>query len=227
MLLTEEEWSERSKKKASSDGAYDGSSGSSRGSRGHGGGNRGRGRGHSGRGDGSDSSGRRENHNCHRCRKRGDWARECRSKQPKKEEQAYTAQEESSLLFVELNTIDSHNPNLSDDCRPPEGLDLTRELRLEDKCAGGDNPVHAGAVAPGGTLTRGATMATSKSQVISKPGDTTKPVHLDEQRVYAVLGNEGDKDPRQWVLDTRVSNHMMGTTEIVRFGDGSIVRMEG
>jgi hypothetical protein len=56
--------------------------------------------------------------------------------------------------------------------------------------------------------------------------------------VYATLSDEGDKDPRRWVLDTGASNHMMGpqaaftslnarTSETVRFGDGSVIQIEG
>jgi hypothetical protein len=86
LLLIEEEWRDRSKE--ATDGSRGGSSGD-RGGRGRGGSND---RGHGGRGDGVDASGgRRNNNNCHRYGKPGHWARECRSKQPKREEQAYTA----------------------------------------------------------------------------------------------------------------------------------------
>jgi hypothetical protein len=64
---------------------------------------------------------------------------------------------------VELNIVDSHNPNLSGDGRPPRGLDLVGESRLEDKCARGDDPVNIGAGASSGTSTRGAAAASSKS----------------------------------------------------------------
>jgi hypothetical protein len=32
--------------------------------------------------------------------------------------------------------------------------------------------------------------------------------------VYAALGDEGDKDPHRWVLDTGASNHMTGPSGI-------------
>jgi hypothetical protein len=108
LLLTEEEWRERAKKKDTGDASRGGSNGD-RGGRGRGGGNRGRGRGRGGRGDSFGSSGGRGNNgNCHRCGKPGHWARDCRSKQSmKKEEQAYTAQEEEpSLLFAEIESTD-------------------------------------------------------------------------------------------------------------------------
>jgi hypothetical protein len=57
-------------------------------------------------------------------------------------------------------------------------------------------------------------------------------MHIIEQKVYAALSDEGNKDPRRWVLDTRASNHMTGsratfasidskTAGTVRFGDES------
>jgi hypothetical protein len=92
LLLTEEEWRDRSKKKEAADGSRGGSSGD-RGGRGcrSGGGNRGRGRGHGGYGVGANALGGCGGNNCHCCSKPGHWARECRSKQPKREEQAYMA----------------------------------------------------------------------------------------------------------------------------------------
>jgi hypothetical protein len=101
--------SDRGRMAREEQGVGDGSRGGyngSRGGRGHGGGIRGRGRGRGGCGDGAGSPGGRggNNNNCHRCGKPGHWARECRSKQPKKEEQAYAAQEESSLLLAEVKT---------------------------------------------------------------------------------------------------------------------------
>jgi hypothetical protein len=65
-----------------------------------------------------------------------------------------------------------------------------------------------------------------------------KRIHIVEEKVFTVLSDESGKDPSRWVLDTGASNHMMGsleafasidagTTGTVRFGDGSIVRIEG
>jgi hypothetical protein len=60
LLLTEEEWRGKSKKKEVSEGSRGGSS------RGHGGGNHGGGRGRGGHGDGASTSTRRgNNNNCH------------------------------------------------------------------------------------------------------------------------------------------------------------------
>jgi hypothetical protein len=52
--------------------------------------------------------------------------------------------------------------------------------------------------------------------------------------VYAVLGDAGEGDPKRWILDTGASNHMTGIAGLdfgvvgtVRFGDGSVMRIEG
>jgi hypothetical protein len=104
LLLSEEEWHERSKKKETGEGSQAGST-SDRSGRCRGGGNRGSGRGHRGHGEGSGVSGGCVNSNYHRCGKPGHWAQDCRSKQPKKDEAAFMAQEEESLLLAEVNNV--------------------------------------------------------------------------------------------------------------------------
>jgi transposase InsO family protein len=59
-------------------------------------------------------------------------------------------------------------------------------------------------------------------------------VELVEEEVYAVLGDAGEGDPKRWIFDMGASNHMTGIAELdfgvvgtVRFGDGSVVRIEG
>jgi hypothetical protein len=77
-----------------------------------------------------------------------------------------------------------------------------------------------------------------KRHAIGMTGDKERKVHIVEEKVFVVLSNEGDKDHRWWVLDIGASNHMMGsqttftninvgTMGTVRFGDGSVVRIEG
>jgi hypothetical protein len=101
LLLIEEEWAERSKKKEAADGSHAGPNSSDRGGRDWGGGNRGRGKGRGGRGDGSSPfGGHGNNNNCHRCGKPSHWAQDCRSKHPKKDKQVFTAQEEESTLLL-------------------------------------------------------------------------------------------------------------------------------
>ena len=64
---------------------------------------------------------------------------------------------------------------------------------------------------------------------------TGQVVHLNEEKVYPA---DCDADGDVWVLDTGASNHMMGRREAlvsldmsvhgtVRFGDGSLVEIEG
>jgi hypothetical protein len=63
-------------------------------------------------------------------------------------------------------------------------------------------------------------------------------VELVEAKVYAVLGDRAERDSKRWIFDTGASNHMTGIKEVftnldlgvigtVRFGDGSVVRIEG
>jgi hypothetical protein len=97
LYLTEQEWAKQNKK--DTDLGL-----SSRGDRSREGSGRKRGRGRGGRGDEADGSGGKGN--CHRCGKPGHWAQDYRSKQPKKdkEEQAFMAQEESTLLYAKVES---------------------------------------------------------------------------------------------------------------------------
>jgi hypothetical protein len=63
-------------------------------------------------------------------------------------------------------------------------------------------------------------------------------VELVEKEVYTVLGDGEEGDPKRWIFDTGASNHMTGIKEVftdldlgvigtVRFGDGSVMRIEG
>jgi hypothetical protein len=63
-------------------------------------------------------------------------------------------------------------------------------------------------------------------------------VELVEAKVYAVLGDGAERDSKRWIFDTGASNHMTGIKEVfadldlcvistVRFGDDSVVRIEG
>jgi transposase InsO family protein len=72
----------------------------------------------------------------------------------------------------------------------------------------------------------------------SPSSSTTIEVHLLENEVLAAFDDAGDRDPKRWVLDSGASNHMTGSraafssldggiTGSVRFGDGSVARIEG
>jgi hypothetical protein len=63
-------------------------------------------------------------------------------------------------------------------------------------------------------------------------------IELVEKKVFTALDDEADRDPRSWIMDSGVSNHMTGcraafsdldtsVTGNVRLGDGSIVPIEG
>jgi hypothetical protein len=64
------------------------------------------------------------------------------------------------------------------------------------------------------------------------------PIHIDEQRVFADLISTEGNHHDWWALDTGATNHMTGSREIfveldshvtgtVKFGDGSIMKIEG
>jgi hypothetical protein len=204
LLLIEEEWHKKSKKKETRDGSWGGSNGN-RSGHGHG---PNRGGGHGGRGDGNGSPGWRGN--CHRSGKPGHWASECRSKQPMKE---YTTQEEEqSLLLVEIDSVQGSvggkfGGALILDGAAVVGGSCGRQTKAEG--AQVLDPVGVGIpdAAPAGMAAAGG-----EQEIINgKSGGGQELMHLVEQKVCAALNEEGDKDPRWWVLNTGASNHMMGS----------------
>jgi hypothetical protein len=65
-----------------------------------------------------------------------------------------------------------------------------------------------------------------------------KAVHLVEEKMYAHLDDEEEKDYRRWVLDTGATNHMIGCRSVfsdldhnihdtVKFRDGSVLKIGG
>jgi hypothetical protein len=77
-----------------------------------------------------------------------------------------------------------------------------------------------------------------EQSTIGDLGGTVRVVHLVEEQVYTTLGEEGEKEPCQWVLDTGASNHMSGsraafsdindrTVGTMRFIDDSVVFIKG
>jgi hypothetical protein len=83
----------------------------------------------------------------------------------------------------------------------------------------------------------GSTPALKKGESRSSSASQST-VHLVEEKVFALFNNEVKTESRRWVLDSGASNHMTGVrgafAEIdtnvrstVRFGDGSVVKIEG
>lgn len=199
LLLTHEEWLEKYKTQ-SQDGGRGGSSSGGRGkSRGGRGKPRGRG-GHGNFGGPSSSNRAAPGDTCKRCGKTGHWAQYCRGKL-KTEEQAHVAQEEEQALLLAVG-VEQEEGIFPQIVPPPPQLALTLPAEITPQ--------------------------------ISSDGE----LHFLEDKVFAAFDDSGDRDPRRWVLDTGASNHMTGSraafssidggvTGSVRFGDGSVARIEG
>jgi hypothetical protein len=137
---------------------------------------------------------------------------ECHSKQPKKEEVAYTAQdEEQSLLLAELETVDpltvgdysgihisGDGSGLLSNVSGEVKSAVAQPLDLADTC-----------VLHGAAAKRAIAAARVQSTDSKSAGEEL--VHIIEQKVYADVHDEEDKDPQRWVLDTGASNHMTGS----------------
>jgi hypothetical protein len=84
----------------------------------------------------------------------------------------------------------------------------------------------------------GSGAAALRPTIIKKPGGARRVVHIVEEKVFAALGDEAEKETCRSVLDTSASNHMMGcratfssidggTVGTVRYADGSVVKIDG
>jgi hypothetical protein len=151
-------------------------------------------------------------------------------------------EEEPSLLLAQIDYIALSVPDGGG--RNPTGGVLTGGVEERHgglvgwgKSVGGMDVVSSGARVPTGASVKKAP-AEKEQGFIGKSDGKERPVHIVEEKVYATLGGEGNKDPRRWVLDTKPSNHMMGSwvafsnidtgaTDTVQFGDRSVVRIEG
>jgi len=106
LLLTEEQWVERYKKKSNESGR----SGSGSGGRGKGRG-RGRGRGSGDSRGGSSSTCPPPDNPCPHCGKKGHWARDCRSKKEEESAQeAHVSQEEEATLMMAITQAHEEDP---------------------------------------------------------------------------------------------------------------------
>ncbi len=213
LLLTEEEWTARYR---SRNGASSRNRGGSRG-RGKGRGNSGGREGKSGQAAGSSAptgepSAAGRDDKCLYCGKKGHWARECRKKKRDEEAQGQahvTHDDEPTLMLVQIDSTSS--------APTPQRSNL------------------------GGDL--GASPATSEPEVSAPTISPCAPpamqeMDLVEARVFATFDGSDAKDTRRWIFDTGATNHMTGSRAAfsdldtgivgnVRFGDGSVVRIEG
>jgi hypothetical protein len=143
------------------------------------------------------------------------------------------------LLLAELEAVD---PLTAGDCGDvhisSDGAGVQSNVSGEVKSAVAQDPDLAGARVLHGAAARGATAVARVQSTNSKSIGEKEIVHIVEHKMYATLGDKGDKDPRRWVLDTGASNGMMGYRATfasidakmdgtVRFGDGSVIRIEG
>jgi hypothetical protein len=95
----------------------------------------------------------------------------------------------------------------------------------------------------GGDVSNPATheLSSATVQATGAAGITTstaRQVHLVEEKVFSHFNDEVKKNGKRWVLDSGASNHMTDVREVfaeldtnihgtVRFGDGSVVEIEG
>lgn len=198
LLLTKEQWLEQYKQDAGRRGA---SSSGGRGKAKYRG--RGRGRGSGGGGElraGGNAAQSGDDDNCKYCGKKGHWAKECRKKKRDEAAQAYLAEDDEPTLMYIADATEVRHP--SDPNFPS------------------------------------FTPPSSHVSIDAAPTAAGNHVKLVEAKVFAALDGKEDRDPNRWVLDTGATNHMTGVRSAfsdldtgivgtVRFGDGSVVKIEG
>ena len=205
LFLTEEQWVERYKQKEGGNSRTNNDS-SGRGKR-RGPNAKGRGGSNTDTRGASSSAPTRKGDSCRYCGKLGHWARECRSRKRDEEgqqcQQAHVAQVDEAILLLAHTGVIATAPSASPSLIP---------ARISGYSATTLEPTFA---AP-----------------------TTHHVELMEEKVFAVLDDAKERYSHRWIFDTRASNHMTGCREAffeldtgvtgtVRFGDGSVVRIEG
>ncbi|XP_062232774.1 uncharacterized protein LOC133930085 [Phragmites australis] len=215
LYLTEEEWDARRKRREAEYGGG-ASSGSAR--RGGGGGRRGRGRGRAGgSSNGPANSNKPKGDECHRCGKTGHWARDCRSKPKREQAHAVQDEEEASLCFASCSTI---LPSPA----PPQSSATQPTPPAVASLAGADS-------APLGALHHHGDGGSGQTPPVAQ-------IEIREEKVFAQLGEEEEREAETWVLDSGATNHMSGSRAAfskldpevrgtVRFGDDSMARIEG
>jgi hypothetical protein len=134
-------------------------------------------------------------------------ARECRSK-PKKEQTHVTQDEEEASLMLTTATL----------------------IRPETRQTETGGPIApAREVRPPGESSVGTSAQGSVTEVISSSAE----VEIHEEKVFAHLDEEKERDAETWILETGVTNHMSGYRAVftkidtavlgtVCFGDDSV-----
>ena len=155
---------------------------------------------------------------CAYCGKTGHWARQCRKK--KRDEQAHAAEtEEEAALMMGIATISI------------DGEDDAASAVVAD----------SGARAHWVFTDEEPSVVSARSTVAlataSRTTSSTE-VHLQEDKLFVQLGEKHDEGETRWILDTGATNHMTGDRSFfseldtgvhgtVKFGDGSVVNIEG
>ena len=205
LYLTEEQWVERYKQKEAATDRTNhgfGGRGKRRDSKG-----KGRGRGNTDTREGSTSTPTRNGDSCRYCGKLGHWARVCRSQ--KKDEQGQQGQQAHVAQVDEPTHLLAHTAVIA----TASSTSLSPiPARISDNHATTLEPAHEAPI--------------------------HQHVQLVEEKVFAVLDDGKDRNSHRWIFDTGASNHMTGcrgaffdldtgVTCTVRFGDGSVVQIEG
>ncbi|XP_066323684.1 uncharacterized protein [Miscanthus floridulus] len=187
---------------------------------------------------------------CAYCGKTGHWAHECRKK--KRDEAAHTAQAEEEpregALMLGITSLDPEStliPHLEEDPAPPS---VTGDALTVEIDGGGctrwafakEEPTPAALVATAEKPEVVALVAVAAAAAaIPRPSGVPAPeIHLDEHKLFVQLGEKGASGSTRWILDTGATNHMTGQRDAfseldtsvhgtVRFGDGSVIAIEG
>ncbi|XP_022967658.1 uncharacterized protein LOC111467102 [Cucurbita maxima] len=155
---------------------------------------------------------------CSYCGKRDHLSKNCWSKLRNKEtlEKAHVAQseeDEPTLFMVTASVLP--------DVKPEEELPKSTEV-IDD-----------------GITTPVSVEPEEELQLCITKAPAGEPIQLKEERVFAQIGERGEQqEHRRWVLDTGATNHMTrakfefseldsGIRGTVKFGDGSVVEIEG
>ena len=216
LYLIEEEWDVRGKKHDAEKTSGGSSIMAHRGGRKRG---RGRGRGS----DKGSSSSRPSGDECRKCGKLGHWARDCRSKSKKEQAHIVKEEEEASLLLIK-SEIDMPTELLL--ASAPQSYPVTPQAE--------DQLPRASQLLPS---EKGVPINEAAAKEGKKQEAQTE-IYQREEKVFAHLGEREVRDEETWVLDTGATNHVTGSRKVfteldttvvgtVRFGDDSVVRIEG